>query len=680
MLQNKIHNLIKELSKGIQSRENVLKLALLSSLAGESIFLLGPSSVEKNLIGRKLKYAFKEARLFEYLVRPETSSEEIFDSFYNDSYMEENNSSSKSNIIFLDEIGNANYSIQNKLLTLLDEKSYQREKNKAKVIIHAFLFASSNLPKAEFFLINLWDKFLIREMVTPLEDEDSFKQMLLEEEDPYFDNVPIELKITNTEYEKWQQQLKYVKIPVLILDLIHKLKERLRDKEDKINSSISDRRWKKIIRILKASAFFNDRDEIDLMDFFLVKSCINNRLEKSESFEIEKNISEIIMEHGVPITLDTRYKNKYRRIKSEFENEFKNPIASKSLSQDSQQKKVKSWELEISELFDVSKKCIEKIRNYEKQTVNNLFANPKNQETIFLKLKDIHEEIQEFLKSLKILKNKIINLDKKKEEIQPKTQKIWVKGKEISLKEEFINTIGMEFVLIYPGEYLMGDNIGDGNKDELPVHTVKITKPFYISKYLVTQKNWMDVMKNNPSHFKGEVSLPIENVSWNEIQEFITKLNKLDDLTKNINQYNEISSGIKITSQYHLPTEAEWEYVARAGTTTKYYWGNIFSGECWYDGNSEAVTNPVGKHPPNPWGLFDMIGNVWEWCEDFFDGEFYKKSPIEDPVNLEYSEFRVFRGGGWGNDPWNMRVSIRVKGNPYQKFHAVGFRIAFSLF
>jgi formylglycine-generating enzyme required for sulfatase activity len=177
-----------------------------------------------------------------------------------------------------------------------------------------------------------------------------------------------------------------------------------------------------------------------------------------------------------------------------------------------------------------------------------------------------------------------------------------------------INTIGIEFILIPAGSFTMGSN--DGDSDEKPPHTVTISRPFYIGKYEVTQKQWVIIMGNNPSGFKGGNN-PVENVSWNDVQEFIRKLNAKEG-----------------TTAYRLPTEAEWEYACRAGSTTKYCFGNDKSqlGQyAWYEKNSDNKTHPVGQLQANAWGLYDMHGNVWEWCEDWYGEDYYSSSPSTDP-------------------------------------------------
>jgi formylglycine-generating enzyme required for sulfatase activity len=201
-------------------------------------------------------------------------------------------------------------------------------------------------------------------------------------------------------------------------------------------------------------------------------------------------------------------------------------------------------------------------------------------------------------------------------------------------KETFIKTIDMEFVLIQPGEFDMGSTANEIDRydDEGPVHHVTISEAFYLGKYEVTQKQWYEVIGDNPSYFKGD-DLPVEMVSWDDVQEFIKKLNEIEN-----------------TDKYRLPTEAEWEYAARAGTTTRYSFGDDDSklGEyAWYRENSEDKTHPVGKKGANPWGLYDMHGNVWEWVQDewhdTYDGAPVDGSAWEDGVGASL----VFRGGGW---------------------------------
>ena len=196
--------------------------------------------------------------------------------------------------------------------------------------------------------------------------------------------------------------------------------------------------------------------------------------------------------------------------------------------------------------------------------------------------------------------------------------------------------VKLEMVLIPGGRVPDGlARFGQGRlSDEKPQHRVRITKPFYLGKYLVTQEQWEAVMGSNPSHFKGPKN-PVEQVSWDDCQKFLEKLNA--------------KSGPG-AGKFQLPTEAQWEYACRAGSTTRYCFGDDESGlgeYAWYGANSGGKTHPVGEKKPNAWGLYDMHGNVWEWCQDWYDGGYYANSPTDDPTGPATGSYRVFRGGGW---------------------------------
>jgi len=212
--------------------------------------------------------------------------------------------------------------------------------------------------------------------------------------------------------------------------------------------------------------------------------------------------------------------------------------------------------------------------------------------------------------------------------------------------------VGMKFVLIPAGSFQMGQDSGDS--DENPVHRVTISRAFQMQTTDVTQGQWKAVMGNNPSEFQHGDDYPVEQVSWNDVQEFLKKLNALDP-----------------GKNYRLPTEAEWEYACRAGTSGERY-GDL-DAIAWYSGNSSSKTHPVGKKQPNAWGLYDMLGNVWEWCADWFDDNYYANSPATDPRGPLSGQYRVLRGGSWvGNDSY-VRSADRNWDSPAVRY-SDGFR------
>jgi formylglycine-generating enzyme required for sulfatase activity len=224
------------------------------------------------------------------------------------------------------------------------------------------------------------------------------------------------------------------------------------------------------------------------------------------------------------------------------------------------------------------------------------------------------------------------------------------------LDKTLVNTIGMEFVLIPAGTFQMGSTTGDS--DERPVHQVTISQPFYLGKYEVTQAQWQAVMGQNPSLFQGTPNLPVEQVWWDDVQEFIRKLNAKEGHTK-----------------YRLPTEAEWEYAARASTTTAYSFGDDATrlGEyAWYKGNAGERTHPVGKLKPNPWGLYDMHGNVWEWVQDWYQR--YESEAVTDPRGPDLGTHRSRRGCAWNNAAEVCRSTNRYS-SPGYRDDFLGFRL-----
>lgn len=274
------------------------------------------------------------------------------------------------------------------------------------------------------------------------------------------------------------------------------------------------------------------------------------------------------------------------------------------------------------------------------ETINKIPALEEKQtiiEALQINLKEYEAKITEQQEEIDIL-NKKLELVGKKDNIQAKpvfTQ---------SFQEQYINLgngITMEFIVISGGDFIMGS---DKNENENPPHGVTI-KPFLMGKTLVTQAQWKAIMKNNPSFFEGD-NLPVERVNWKEAVKFGDKISE------------------KTGKKFRLPTEAEWEYACRAGSKTSYYFGedsNQLKNYAWYKDNSKDKTHPVMEKTPNAWGLYDMHGNVWEFCSDFFEEGDGKKI--------------VIRGGAWNSPAEESSSSHRNNCNITRQFFSLGLRL-----
>jgi len=214
-----------------------------------------------------------------------------------------------------------------------------------------------------------------------------------------------------------------------------------------------------------------------------------------------------------------------------------------------------------------------------------------------------------------------------------------------------------EMVFVEGGTFIMGCTDGECEYTwELPAHQVTVSS-FQIAKYLVTQKQWETIMGNNPSRFKGD-DLPVERVSWYDIQEFIQKLNFITG------------------KNYRLPTDAEWEFAARGGNKSqgyKYSGSNNLNEVAWHGYNSGGTTHPVGTKAPNELGIYDMSGNVREWCSDWYED--YTDVPQTNPIGPATGSHRVLRNGGWGNGGLMYRVSFRAPSPPDRCYDMDGFRL-----
>jgi formylglycine-generating enzyme required for sulfatase activity len=241
----------------------------------------------------------------------------------------------------------------------------------------------------------------------------------------------------------------------------------------------------------------------------------------------------------------------------------------------------------------------------------------------------------------------------------------------------------MKLVLIPAGRFVMGsaDSEPERYADEGPQREVVISRPFYLGVYPVTQREYEALMGKNPTHFHSRdedgSDHPVDSMSWEKAVEFCKRLSNLPQ---------EKAAG----RVYRLPTEAEWEYACRAGTTTPFWWGdNASTKQANFDGNypyGGAAEGPYLKQPtkvgtfqPNPWGLYDVHGNVWEWCGDWYDENYYRQGENKDPQGPQSGPGRVLRGGSWRSNGWLCRAASRGHRDPGRRSQTVGFRVAVML-
>ncbi|MCO6492493.1 MAG: AAA family ATPase [Phaeodactylibacter sp.] len=332
-VRTKVAELLNNLCRGLYEREEAVKLALLSAIAGESIFLLGPPGVGKSLIARRLKYAFRDGTSFEYLMSKFSTPDEIFGPVSIKKLKEEDKYERQTdrylpgaNIVFLDEIWKAGPAIQNALLTILNEKIYRNGGEDLQVNIRGIITASNELPPRNSSLDPIWDRFLIRLEVGNIRRFQNFLDMITDTKDVYEDDVSEELKLAGEELRGWSGRIDEVEVPAEVLNTIQVVKVKMEEYNARPNHAdklitVHDRRWKKVVRLLRTSAFLNGRSRVDLMDCFLMAHCLWGK--PSEVDTIREIVTEAIRRHGYTMAVNLQMA---KREVSDFEEDVDQEI------------------------------------------------------------------------------------------------------------------------------------------------------------------------------------------------------------------------------------------------------------------------------------------------------------------------------------------------------------------
>lgn len=697
-VQTKVKSLLNELNNGLYGKEETLRIVLLAILGGESAFLLGEPGTAKSLIARRIAEGFEEidvtksenkgkVKCFEYLMNQFSTPDEVFgpvslEALKKDEYRRiTDRFLPKAQFAFLDEIWKASPAIQNSLLTILNEKKFHNGSEVQQVPLLGFIAASNELPEKGEGLEAIFDRFLVRIMEKPISGDSDFFNMITAPKNIAFN---IEEKLSETDLIEWQKQAELVELPENCKEVIRKIRIKLNelnkqeDRGEEEKYIVSDRRWKKIIGLLKMSAFINGRTKIDLTDCSIISYCIWSTEEQSKEVQeiVESSIIECIQSGKISF-------DKLEKSIQEFGNAVRSKYdKARSLKKSFLQSGI--FDSTPAEL-DLVKICNELDTEYYfpiKAEIDNGRADyEKSIDASLVEWNGNLFKNQNVVRAL--MANKSVPLERYDQlSLKLDSIKKYYSDKNQTAELPRVSTM----TRVSGGNFIMGGT----KQDEGPMHAVTLSS-FSIGSLPVTYREFCDVMGiKAPDNF-SDLDKSVRNVSWYDAITYCNKLSFREDLRPcyhidgvdflNITykqiprQRNNTWDNVKCdfyATGYRLPTEAEWEFAARGGNNHDNY---IYSGT-----NNRSEIQDVKKSVCNSLGIYDMSGGVNELCWDWLGK--YPSTNVTNPTksvsnkNGNNGAVHVCRGGSNAGKLAKCTVTARsYVPTSYDRLPDMGFRI-----
>ena len=708
-ITERIERIIKQVNQGLIDRDEVVKLAIIALVSGESLFLLGPPGTAKSMVSRKINRLLRisgdrGAECFTYLLNRYSTPDEIFGPISIQGLKEDRYERKTkgylptAHVAFLDEIWKASPAILNALLTALSEKVYRNGQHEETLPLELCIAASNELPEAGEGLDAIWDRFLLRAWVGNLETDESFLQLILgnlEEEVPETGRESLLLE----ELEQWREEIKKVTFSEELKRLILRLKKRVLlynrqideerdeectqiDDEDEAPNQVaqedldtplyvSDRRWRKIANLIKTIAFLSGRMCATAQDLWIAPYCMWNRPEQLPMLSswvnddlggtgaMDPERSETLLATLRPVLTSIEVELKATQQLTELQQGVLKTGLTKGI------KEVEKVLRELQECQQTDLSGSPLLLGEALKSLRSAFET-QQQKLVTLKteLKRLAESlhhgrtpIQELIEQVTLSFADLEEHTLPAQELQsrkkvPKLAKKVPKLAQLKGGDRVHQVVDqVQFM-----ERVIPDESGGAG--------------FVMMETQVTQELYQAVMGNNPSHFKG-AQLPVEKVSWKDGIKFCNALSERLGLQPAYRWTDYSCELIAGANGFRLPFEAEWEWAAKGGQAFFRYAGSNNLGEVgWYHDNSGERTHPVGQKKPNGYGLYDMSGNVEEWCADDYD------NPGED---LSWASNRVIRGGRWDLNAGACQVSYRSACESHWGFDGLGLRLSRSV-